>query len=461
MATNTQIPVADRRVPVIAPGHSFSTITEKISNIVLSRPVSLGWIFGFLIVFGMMNMLMMALGYLFIKGTGIWGINIPVGWGFAIVNFVWWIGIGHAGTLISAILLLLRQSWRNSINRFAEAMTLFAVASAGIFPLVHTGRPWLAYWMFPYPNTMNYWPQFRSPLIWDVFAVSTYFTVSLLFWFIGLIPDLATLRDRAENKYAQMIYGLLAMGWHGSARHWHRYQSAYLLLAGLATPLVLSVHTVVSFDFAVGIVPGWHTTIFPPYFVAGAIYSGFAMVLTLAIPMRKAYGLEGFITLRHLEQMAKVMLATGLIVAYGYFIEFFMAFYSGNKFDVFLAKQRLHGPYSHFYFALILCNILTPQLLWFRKVRRNIPALFVMSLIINLGMWLERFVIVVISLTRDFMPSAWGRYSATVWDYATLIGTLGLFTMLIFLFVRGLPAIAISEMRELVHEDSHGNEGHQ
>jgi len=339
-------------------------------------------------------------------------------------------------------------------------MTLFAVACAGLFPLIHTGRPWMAYYMFPYPSTMGIWPQFRSPLIWDVFAVSTYGTVSLLFWFVGLLPDLATLRDRAKSRWQQVIFGMLSMGWRGSARHWHRYQSAYLLLAGLATPLVLSVHTVVSFDFATGIVPGWHTTIFPPYFVAGAIYSGFAMVLTLAIPMRKAYGLEGFITLRHLEQMAKVMLATGLIVAYGYFIEFFMAFYSGNKFDVFLAKQRLHGPYAPFYYALILCNILTPQLLWFKKVRRNIPALFVMSLIINLGMWLERFVIVVISLTRDFMPSAWGRYSPTVWDYATFVGTLGLFTMLIFLFVRGLPAIAISEMRELVHQDSHGGEGH-
>ena len=277
MATNTQIPVADRRAPVIAPGHTFSTITDKISNIVLKRPVSLGWILGFLIVFGMLNMLAGVLGYLFIKGVGIRGINIPIGWGFAIINFVWWIGIGHAGTLISAILALLRQSWRNSINRFAEAMTLFAVMCAGTFPLAHMGRPWLFYWMFPYPNTMRYWPNFRSPLVWDVFAVSTYFTISLVFWFVGLIPDLATMRDRAENPFVQRIYGLLAMGWRNSARHWHRYETAYLLLAGLATPLVLSVHTVVSFDFAVGIVPGWHTTIFPPYFVAGAIYSGFAM----------------------------------------------------------------------------------------------------------------------------------------------------------------------------------------
>jgi Ni/Fe-hydrogenase subunit HybB-like protein len=462
MSSVTQnLPGGHEPEPWIEPGHTYASVTDKISSVVLTRPLGIGWLLGFALTFTLVMVLNVAVGWLFMTGVGIWGINIPIGWGFAIVNFVWWIGIGHAGTLISAILYLLNQKWRTSINRFAEAMTLFAVACAGLFPLIHTGRPWMAYYMFPYPSTMGIWPQFRSPLIWDVFAVSTYGTVSLMFWFVGLLPDLATLRDRAKSRWQQVIFGMLSMGWRGSARHWHRYQVAYLLLAGLATPLVLSVHTVVSFDFAVGIVPGWHTTIFPPYFVAGAIYSGFAMVLTLAIPMRKAYGMEGFITLRHLEQMAKVMLATGLIVAYGYFVEFFMAFYSGNKFDVFLANQRLHGPYSHFYYALILCNILTPQLLWFRKVRRNIPALFVMSLIINTGMWLERFVIIVISLTRDFMPSAWGRYSATVWDYATLAGTLGLFTMLIFLFVRGLPAIAISEMRELVHQESHGNEGHQ
>src|SRR6202140_2409101 len=353
MATNTQIPVADRRVPVIAPGHTFSTITEKISNIVLKRPISLGWIFGFLVVFSMMNMLMVALGYLFFKGTGIWGITIPIGWGFAIVNFVWWIGIGHAGTLISAILALLRQTWRNSINRFAEAMTLFAVACAGIFPLVHTGRPWLAYWLFPYPNTMRYWPNFRSPLVWDVFAVSTYLTISLVFWFMGLIPDLATLRDRAENPWLQRIYGMLAMGGRGSARHWHRYETAYLLLARLAAPLVVSVHSVVSLDFAVAIVPGWHTTIFPPYFVAGAIYSGFAMVLTLAIPIRAVYGLEDFITMRHLQNMAKVMLVTGLIVAYGYTIEAFIAWYSADTFEGFMIWNRMTGPYAPVYWTLI------------------------------------------------------------------------------------------------------------
>jgi molybdopterin-containing oxidoreductase family membrane subunit len=461
MSVTQNLPPGHEPEPWLEPGHTYASVTDKIASVVLTRPLGIGWLAGFALAFSIVMVLNLAIGWLIIQGVGIWGINVPIGWGFAIVNFVWWIGIGHAGTLISAILYLLNQKWRTSINRFAEAMTLFAVACAGLFPLIHTGRPWMAYYMFPYPSTMGVWPQFRSPLIWDVFAVSTYGTVSLMFWFVGLLPDLATLRDRAKSRWQQVIFGMLSMGWRGSARHWHRYQVAYLLLAGLATPLVLSVHTVVSFDFATGIVPGWHTTIFPPYFVAGAIYSGFAMVLTLAIPLRKAYGLEGFITLRHLEQMAKVMLATGLIVAYGYFIEFFMAYYSGNKFDVFLAQQRLHGPYAPFYYALILCNILTPQLLWFKKVRRNIPALFVMSLIINTGMWLERFVIVVISLTRDFMPSAWGRYSATVWDYATFVGTLGLFTMLIFLFVRGLPAIAISEMRELVHQESHGDEGHQ
>jgi len=447
-----------RLEPLLEPGHTYASVTDKIAAVVLTRPLGIGWLFGFSLAFVAVMILFVAVAWLITKGVGIWGINIPIGWGFAIVNFVWWIGIGHAGTLISAILYLLNQQWRTSINRFAEAMTLFAVACAGLFPLIHTGRPWMAYYMFPYPSTMGIWPQFRSPLIWDVFAVSTYGTVSLLFWFVGLVPDLATLRDRAKAPYQQVIYGMLAMGWRNSARHWHRYQSAYLLLAGLATPLVLSVHTVVSFDFAVAIVPGWHTTIFPPYFVAGAIYSGFAMVLTLAIPLRKAYGLEDFITMRHLDNCAKVMLSTGLIVAYGYFVEFFMAFYSGNKFDVFLANQRLHGPYSKFYFALLLCNILTPQLLWIRKVRRNVLALFLLSLVINTGMWLERFVIVVISLTRDFMPSAWGRYSATVWDYATLFGTLGLFTMLFFLFVRGLPAIAISEMRELVAHQAHAEE---
>ncbi len=436
---------------LIAPGHTFGSVTDKISSIVLARRTPVGWWFGFLIAFFLANVLFMSMAYLFVKGVGIWGVDIPVGWGFAIVNFVWWIGIGHAGTLISAILLLLKQTWRTSINRFAEAMTLFAVACAAIFPLIHTGRPWLAaYWLFPYPNTMGVWPQFRSPLIWDVFAVSTYATVSLLFWFVGLIPDLATLRDRSNSRAGRVIYGMLAMGWRGSARHWHRYETAYLLLAGLATPLVVSVHTVVSFDFAIAIVPGWHTTIFPPYFVAGAIYSGFAMVLTLAIPIRAVYGLEDFITLRHLQNMAKVMLVTGLVVAYGYLTEAFIAWYSADKFEMFVPFNRATGPYWWTYWLLILCNILIPQLLWFKRVRTNVPVLFVIALIINAGMWLERFVIVVTSLHRDFLPSAWGMYRPTFWDWSTFVGTLGLFVALLFLFLRFLPMISIFEMRTIL-----------
>jgi len=440
----------DRVSPVIAPGHTFGTITDKISSVVLTLPTSRGWIAGFAIGFMFLMLFTVAVSYLFMKGTGIWGVNIPVGWGFAIVNFVWWIGIGHAGTLISAILLLLHQSWRQSINRFAEAMTLFAVACAGVFPVIHTGRPWLAYWLLPYPNTMSLWPQFRSPLIWDVFAVSTYATVSALFWFVGMVPDLATLRDRSPSKAGRLVYGIFALGWRGSARHWTRYEAAYLLLAGLATPLVVSVHTVVSFDFAIAIIPGWHTTIFPPYFVAGAIYSGFAMVLTLAIPLRAAYGLKDFITDRHLDNMAKVMLATGLIVAYGYVIEAFMAFYSGEPYERFLVMNRAMGPYWPAYWALILTNVLTPQLLWFRRIRANVFALFALALVINTGMWLERFVIVVTSLHRDFLPSSWGMYYPTVWDWATFLGTMGLFASLLFLFIRFLPMISIFEMRTLL-----------
>jgi Ni/Fe-hydrogenase subunit HybB-like protein len=438
--------------PIIGPGHTFASITDKISSIVLTRPTSDGWYIGFGIAFLIVMMLLYAVGYLFLKGVGIWGITIPIGWGFAIVNFVWWIGIGHAGTLISAILLLLRQSWRNSINRFAEAMTLFAVACAGMFPLLHMGRPWLFYWLFPYPNTMKYWPQFRSPLVWDVFAVSTYFTVSLMFWFIGLVPDLATLRDRSEKRSAKIIYGILSMGWRGSARHWSRYETAYLLLAGLATPLVLSVHTVVSFDFAIAIVPGWHTTIFPPYFVAGAIYSGFAMVLMLAIPIRKIYGLEDFITERHLENSAKVMLATGLIVAYGYGMEAFMGWYSGSHYDLYLMWNRLNGPYHFWYWMLLTCNIFIPQLLWIRKMRTKPVYLFLISTVVLTGMWLERFVIVVISLQRDFLTSSWGMYYPTRWDWAVFIGTLGFFVACMFLFLRILPMISIFEMRTLLPE---------
>src|SRR6202048_1848468 len=438
--------------PVIEPGHTYSSVTDKISAIVLTRPTSLGWVAGFALTFSLMMVLMISLAWLIIKGVGIWAINIPIGWGFAIVNFVWWIGIGHAGTLISAILYLLNQQWRTSINRFAEAMTLFAVACAGLFPLIHTGRPWMAYYMFPYPSTMGVWPQFRSPLIWDVFAVSTYGTASLLFWFVGLIPDLATLRDRAAVGWKQKTFGLLAMGWRGSARHWHRYQSAYLLLAGLATPLVLSVHTVVSFDFSIAIVPGWHTTIFPPYFVAGAIYSGFAMVLTIAIPIRKIYNLEDFITELHLQNAAKVMLATGLILAYGYAIEAFLGWYGGNRYDQTLLWNRLHGPYAGVYWMLLICNIFIPQVLWIRKMRTSPVWLFLISFVILVGMWLERFVIVVLSLSRDFLTSSWGMYYPTRWDWITYFGTIGMFLTAMFLFVRILPMIFIFEMRTLLPE---------
>ncbi len=438
---------------VIEPGHTFGSVTDKISSIVLTHRVPAGWWIGFGLSFLLVMVLFYSIVYLLAVGTGIWGLNVPVAWGFAIINFVWWIGIGHAGTLISAILLLLRQRWRTSINRFAEAMTLFAVACAGIFPLIHLGRPWFFYWLFPYPNTMGMWPQFRSPLVWDVFAVSTYATVSLLFWYVGLIPDLATLRDRARHRVAQVVYGILAMGWRGSAIHWRRYETAYLLLAGLATPLVVSVHTIVSFDFAVGVIPGWHSTIFPPYFVAGAIYSGFAMVLTLAIPLRAAYGLQDLITMRHLDNMAKILLTTGLIVAYGYLMEIFFAWYSANEFEQYMMANRMTGPYAPAYWALIACNALTPQLLWFPKIRANAAVLFVIALIVNVGMWLERYIIVVTSLHRDFLPSSWDMYAGTVWDWATFIGTIGLFLALLFLFIRVLPMISIFEMRELVHTE--------
>jgi len=440
----------DNEQPLIEPGHSYATVSDHISAIVLTKKTPKTWLLGFGISFIGLMILLFSLGALVIRGIGLWGVNQPVGWGLDIINFVWWIGIGHAGTLISAILLLLRQDWRTSINRFAEAMTLFAVACAGIYPIFHTGRPWLAYWLFPYPNTMGIWPQPRSPLIWDVFAVSTYATVSFLFWYVGLIPDLASLRDRARAKAAKIFYGMLALGWRGSARHWARYETASLLLAGLATPLVISVHTVVSFDFAIGIIPGWHATIFPPYFVAGAIFAGFAMVLTLSIPLRVAYKLEDFITVRHLDNMAKVMLATGLIVAYGYMMETFMAWYSGNPYESYMMLNRLLGPYRWFYWALIACNVLTPQILWLGKFRRNVPVLFVVSIIVSIGMWLERFIIIPVSLHRDFLPSSWGMYWPTIFDWSTFIGTLGLFFALLFIFLRLLPMISIFEMRTMV-----------
>jgi Ni/Fe-hydrogenase subunit HybB-like protein len=438
---------------IIAPGHTLGSVTDKIASLALKRRTPLGWFIGFGIAFTLLQLLLFTLATLLFKGVGVWGINVPVGWGFDIINLVWWIGIGHAGTLISAILLLLKQDWRTSINRFAEAMTLFAVACAVIFPVFHTGRPWLAaYWLFPYPNTMGLWPNFRSPLIWDVFAISTYGTVSALFWYVGLIPDMATLRDRAKSKAWKVVYGMAAMGWRGSARHWHNYETAYLLLAGLATPLVISVHTVVSLDFAAGIIPGWHATIFPPYFVAGAIYAGFAMVLTLSIPLRKAYGLEDFITMKHLENMAKVMLATGLIVAYGYTMEAFMAWYSGNPYEQFMMTNRMFGPYGPFYWALIACNVIAPNFLWIKNLRTSVPFLFFISLVVSVGMWLERFVIIPTSLHRDFLPSSWGSYAGTFYDWTAFLGTIGLFLTLFFLFIRFMPVISIFEMRTIVPE---------
>src|SRR3569833_385769 len=436
--------------PVIDEGHSLGSVSDKVGGIVLKRKITLGWTLGLFSSFGLLQGLAAGAIWLFVKGIGVWGVNIPDGWGFAIINFVWWIGIGHAGTLISAIQLLLNQSWRNAINRFAEAMTLFAGMCAGMFPVLHTGRPWLAYWLFSYPNTMDLWPQVRSPLLWDVFAVSTYFTISAVFWYIGLVPDLATLRDTSKKPWQQKIYGMLAMGWRSSARHWQRYEKASLLLAGLATPLVLSVHTVVSFDFAVSIIPGWHTTIFPPYFVAGAIYSGFAMVLTLMNPVRKFYGMEDFITMRHLNNMAKLTLTTGMVVAYGYMMEAFYGWYSSNPYEWFMIKNRALGPYAPAYWTLIFCNIITPQFLWSKKLRTSPELLWIISIIVNVGMWLERFVIVVTSLHRDFLPSSWQMYYPTIWDIFTYVGTLGFFMSAIFLFVRVLPMISIFEIRMLL-----------
>jgi Ni/Fe-hydrogenase subunit HybB-like protein len=440
---------------VIAPGQTYSSVSDRVTDIVLKWPIGIRWAAGLLLALSLLFLLNLALGVVFTIGVGVWGINIPVGWGFAITNFVWWIGIGHAGTLISAFLLLMRQQWRTSINRFAEAMTIFAVACAGMFPLAHMGRPWLFFWMLPYPDTMGVWPQFRSPLVWDVFAVSTYLTVSLVFWYTGLLPDLATLRDRAKNRAVKIFYGFASLGWRGSASHWSRYEVASLLLAGLSTPLVVSVHTVVSFDFTIAIMPGWHSTIFPPYFVAGAIYSGFAMVLTLAIPLRKYYHLEDFITMKHLDFMGKVMLATGLVVAYSYVMEAFMAFYSGNQYDRYMMLNRMTGPYAITFWTLIFCNLIGPQVLWIRKFRQSPWLLFGVSLVVQTGMWLERFVIIITSLHRDFIPSSWGMFYPTRWDYMTFLGTLGLFFTLFYLFIRVMPVIAIHELRDLVHKKQH------
>ena len=418
------------------------------------------WYVAFGIASSLAIMLFGLIGYLFWEGTGVWGLQIPVAWGFAIVNFVFWVGIGHAGTLISAILHLLRQKWRTSINRFAEAMTIFAVICAGLFPGIHVGRVWIAYYMFPIPNQMSVWPNFRSPLLWDVFAVGTYFTVSLMFWYVGLVPDLASLRDRAKTRVRKIIFGVLSLGWRAANRHWQHYELAYLVLAGLSTPLVLSVHSIVSTDFATSILPGWHTTIFPPYFVAGAIFSGFAMVMTIAVIARKAFGLEDFITLRHLENMNKVMLLTSMMVGYAYGCEFFIAWYSGNEYESFTFLNRAFGPYAWAYWTMVFCNVVVPQVFWFRRFRRSIPVMFVASLLINVGMWFERFVIVVSSLANDFLPSSWHYFTPTMIDILMFVGSFGLFFALFLLFMRFLPFISMAEVKGVLPQADPHHYGH-
>ena len=440
-------PVRGRKL-LVEGGPSFHDITEQVCT-PIEQP-TLAWWLAFLPSLALLGVFGISLFWLLWEGVGVWGLNNPVDWGWAIVDFVFWVGIGHAGTLISAILFLFRQQWRTAVNRSAEAMTIFAVICALMFPTFHTGRPWVIYWALPLPNQMQMWPNFRSPLLWDVFAVSTYFTVSLLFWYVGLIPDLATMRDRATTKIRRIAYGIFALGWRGSTRHWQHYEKAYLILAGLATPLVLSVHTIVSFDFAVSQLPGWHTTIFPPYFVAGAIFSGFAMVLTLLIPIRKWYGLEHIITIKHLENMAKIILLTGSMVGYAYGMEFFIAWYSGNPYETFAFVNRAFGPYAWAYWIMVSCNVITPQLVWFKKVRRSPAALFVLSIFVNIGMWFERFVITVTSLHRDFLPSSWDYYTATIWDVGMLLGSFGLFFTLFCLFIRYLPMIAMAELKSVM-----------
>ncbi len=446
------LPIQDTKLHVatdadlITGNPTFHSITEDISKVTEGKTPTT-WYLLWGIAVSLLLLLIGSVGFLVWHGTGIWGLNNPVGWGWAIVNFVWWVGIGHAGTLISAILFLLRQRWRTSINRFAEAMTLFAVICALLFPGIHVGRMWVIYYFFPIPNQMSVWPNFRSPLLWDFFAVGTYFTVSLLFWYTGLIPDLATLRDRAKSRLRKITFGILSLGWRGGNRQWQHYEIAYLVLAGLSTPLVLSVHSVVSSDFATSMVPGWHTTIFPPYFVAGAIYSGFAMVLTLGLIARRVYHLEHIITLNHLDKMAKIMLVTGSMVGYAYGMEFFIAWYSGNQYEAFTFINRALGPYAWAYWIMIFCNVVVPQFFWFKKIRRSVVLLFIASILVNIGMWFERFVITVTSLSRDFLPSSWDYYSPTIWDIATFLGSFGLFFTLFLLFLRFLPMIAMAEVK--------------
>jgi molybdopterin-containing oxidoreductase family membrane subunit len=451
------------RPQLVLGNNDFASVTEKVCAAVEMDRTPRAWWILFGISSSVLGMLGAMIAYLLYTGTGVWGINNPVGWGFAIVNFVFWVGIGHAGTLISAILYLFRQKWRTGINRFAEAMTIFAVICALLFPGIHVGRVWMVWFLFPIPDQQLWmWPNFRSPLLWDVFAVGTYFTVSLLFWYMGLIPDIATLRDRAKTKLREVAYGIFALGWRGSNRHWQRYERAYLILAALATPLVLSVHSVVSFDFAVSQLPGWHTTIFPPYFVAGAIFSGFAMVVFLAAIARKVYGLQEIITMRHLENMNKIILATGSMVGYAYAMEFFIAWYGGNPYESFAFQNRAFGPYWWAYWIMVSCNVICPQLYWFKKIRTSIPAMMIIAFFVNVGMWFERFVITVTSLSADFLPSSWGMYWPTWVDVLTLIGSFGLFFTLFLLFIRWLPMVAMAEVKAILpqaHAHAHGD-GH-
>lgn len=438
------------RAPLVLGGHDNTSITERVCGLAEAPTPPRAWYIAFAISSSVTAMLFGLVGYLITTGIGVWGNNAPVFWAWDIVNFVFWVGIGHAGTLISAILFLFRQQWRTSINRFAEAMTIFAVVCAGLFPTVHVGRVWVIYWLLPLPNQNALWPNFRSPLLWDVFAVSTYATVSLLFWYMGMIPDLATFRDRATSRWRQVLYGALSLGWTGSARQWHRYERAYLLLAALATPLVLSVHTVVSFDFAVSQLPGWHTTIFPPYFVAGAVFSGFAMVVTLMVPARAFFGLRELVTLRHLENMCKIILVTGSMVGYAYAMEFFTAWYSGNRYEQFAFINRAFGPYAWAYWTMVTCNVISPQLFWIKKVRTTPWMMVIVCVFVNIGMWFERFVITVTSLSRDFLPSSWGYYQPTLVDIGMLFGSFGLFFTLFLLFCRYLPIVAMAEVKTVL-----------
>ncbi|MDD5328607.1 MAG: polysulfide reductase NrfD [Sulfuricella sp.] len=437
--------------PVFPGAHSYASISDKIGDIVLKGPSGWWWHAAFALSSALTLLFFGSIGYLFYKGVGIWGLNVPVVWAFDITNYVWWIAIAMSGTFISAALHLTRQDWGASISRFAEAMTVFALAIAGLFPIIHLGRPWFFYWLAPYPDAMGLWPQWCSPLVWDFFAILAYLLLSLMFWYQGLLPDLATLRDRAAGRFGRFVYGVLALGWRGEARHWERRRSAHLLLAGLAVPLVVSVHSVVGLDFAAGNTPGWHSTIFPPFFVAGAMFSGFAMAMTIAVPLRRAFGLHDFITGRHLDRLAQLILAMGLILAYSYLMEVFMAWYSADRYEVYTALNRMRGPYAPVYWTLIFCVVAVPQALWFARVRRSPWTLFCIGIVINIGMWLERFMLIVTSTHRDFLPSAWGMFYPTVWDWAILAGSLGFFAWLFLLFVRFVPLIPMSEMRGLAH----------